>query len=210
LIGRAQATGARLSAAYLGAFVQTELGRPHRVSVSSADYASKSLGGADLRPTLDTVRVAILQAIRKGETDPLGTGRSTLKGLVDLDVKAASRAALTDLMAKDPNVDEWRRSVTGTCAACLGSDTGNLPAGTPLNVHPNCECVAEPVVNGVTQVIVQATGADRFASLSPQEQDAAIGADAAKLVREGEATLRDFITQPAPGFIRQRPTQEVA
>jgi hypothetical protein len=47
----------------------------------------------------------------------------------------------------------WQRAVTGTCGACAGDIavevSTNLPS-IPLQVHPNCQCVTEPVVTAKT------------------------------------------------------------
>lgn len=60
---------------------------------------------------------------------------------------------------------------------------------------------------------VAPTGPERFAAMTPEEQDAAIGPAAAEAVRSGKAKLSDFIERsgdgPGPRFIRQRPVQDL-
>jgi hypothetical protein len=59
---------------------------------------------------------------------------------------------------------------------------------------------------------VRPTGQEIFDSMSPEEQDEMIGAAAAEAIRQGEATLADFVERVAPGdtpgFIRQKPVAD--
>lgn len=210
---RAQRQAVQVTAAYLSAFKSSELGRPQGVpTIDSSRYVGKSFGGRDLLDSLEHPVVAVLSAIGRGEPDPLGQGRRALILNLDLDVKAAARAALQDAMVADDLIEGWRRAVAGTCGACLGaSDESTLPPGTPLNIHPNCECVSEPVVRGVRNAVPRLGGAALFSQMTPEKQDAAIGIAAAEKVRQGEAQVHDFIEHQrpgdTPGFIVQRPVE---
>jgi hypothetical protein len=56
-------------------------------------------------------------------------------------------------------------------------------------------------------------GVDLFDSLTTQQQDAAIGPEAAELVREGDADLKDFVAhsrqEERDDHITQRPVDQV-
>lgn len=152
LVATAQRTAVRSSTAYLTAVVANELGKPQRPGATdSSRYVGKSFQGQELRRALDAARIVTLQAIKAKDPDPLGQGRRTLLNAIDLNVKAAGRQALQDAMEASRHIDGWRRSVKGTCDACLGlAQESTLPPGTPLDVHPNCECVSEPSITQPT------------------------------------------------------------
>jgi hypothetical protein len=63
------------------------------------------------------------------------------------------------------------------------------------------------------EAALRPTGKQRFDALTVEEQDALIGAEAAQMIRDGEATLADFVqrTSPGdtPGFIRQKPVEDL-
>jgi len=80
-------------------------------------------------------------------------------------------------------------------------------------VH-NCECVGQPVVAGVRNLFPLATGAVLFKALSKEEQDKAVGPEAAELIRSDEADLKDFVKHERTdsdqdNWITQRPVQDV-
>jgi hypothetical protein len=152
-VARAQTEAVRLTAGYLGAFLSTELGEViSPPTIAAAEYVGKSFGGLPLADSLDSPRIAMLMAIKEGQPDPRGTGLRVLLQNVDLDVKAAARAALADQIAADDRIEGWTRAIRGTCAACAGlAAEATSPPGTPLEIHPNCECVSEPVVTRAAQ-----------------------------------------------------------
>lgn len=157
---RAQREAVRLTAGYLGAYLSSELGtRVPTPLIATDTYIGKSYGNLPLRQSLDSPRVVLLVANEEGKPDPMGLGLRALLVNVDLDVKHAARQALQDAMEADDRIIGWRRAVKGTCAACLGAaEASTLPPGTPLEIHPNCECVSEPVlqrsVENATEKIV--------------------------------------------------------
>jgi len=74
--------------------------------------------------------------------------------------------------------------------------------------------MAEVTVWGGIQEL-RPSGNELFVAMSSEKQDAAIGADAAALVRDGEADLKDFIAHSKldsdqPDWITQRPVEDVA
>jgi hypothetical protein len=86
--------------------------------------------------------------------------------------------------------------------------------GPKFEVHPGCECLPLPTVAAAPKVSLP-TGGSLFGALSKPEQEKAIGAEPAHLVREGEADLKDFVGHSSletdqPNFITQKPVQDVA
>jgi hypothetical protein len=61
---------------------------------------------------------------------------------------------------------------------------------------------------GPSQLVVRPTGQELFDSLSKAEQDEMLGPEAAEKVRQGEATLADFV-QYDGNFITQKPVEDV-
>lgn len=217
-VERAQAEAVRLTAGYLGAFLSAELGEAVMPPVLARNaYVGQSFAGLPLDESLDKPRIAAKVAIQDSQDDPAGTALRSLLANVDLDVKAAARAALHDQIASDDRIEGWERAIRGTCAACAGVKDGTVASsGTSLRIHPNCQCVAEPsVVSSLRRgkPITRQTGQQLFDSLDSTEQDAMIGAAAAEKIRKGEATLADFVEHSAPGetpgFIRQKPVDDL-
>lgn len=147
-VKRAQQDAVNLTAGYLAAYLSSELGERVRTpKIRTADYVGKSFDGSDLDSTLERPIVKVKVAISEQQADPLGTGLKALLAAVDLSVKHAARQALQDAYTRDDRFIGWQRATSGTCEACGGAADGStLPPGTPLNIHPNCECVAEGVV----------------------------------------------------------------
>jgi hypothetical protein len=60
--------------------------------------------------------------------------------------------------------------------------------------------------------IARPTGAERFAAMSPDEQDAAVGKEAAERIRKGELTLDELVARDTihgERVITQKPLEEV-
>jgi hypothetical protein len=117
--------------------------------VTTAFQAGQSFGGRNLARAMAQPMIAVKTDIGDGK-DPaqaLKEGRAKLVALTGLATDSAAREAQRVEMDLHPMVQGWRRAVKGTCDACLGlADSSTAPAGTPLEIHPNCECVSEPVV----------------------------------------------------------------
>lgn len=210
-IERAQTAAVRLTAAYLTAYLSSELGRRQRtVSIPSKNYVGRSFGDKPLADTLQSPLIALLKANKERQPDPMGTGLRALITAIDLNVRNASRTALLDAIEADERISGWKRAVAGTCAACEAlSGTG----GPQFEVHPNCECSPSPVVRDVPDRFPIPTGTSLFMAKTKPEQDAAVGVDAAEKIRNGAAELTDFVKherlEGAVGFVVQRPAGEI-
>ncbi len=149
-IAELQRGAARLGAAYVSAFVASELGEAPVPPVAVASQTGEAFGGRALGRALLGPMLGVKQAIGQGK-DPaqaLAEGGRELVKVVGLATDQAGREAQRVAMDLSPNIDDWRRAVKGTCDACLSATAEGtfVPAGEPLEIHPNCECVAEPNV----------------------------------------------------------------
>lgn len=209
-IQRAQTAAVRLTAAYLTAYLSSELGRRQRtVSIPSKNYVGRSYGDLPLDEALQKPLISLLVANGKGEPDPMGTGLKALRANIDLNVKHAGRKALQDATEADVRISGRQRAVAGTCAACEALSGSTIR----FEVHPGCECVEAPVVRDVPDRFPIPTGLSLFMAKTKPEQDAAVGIDAADKIRNGEADLTDFVKherpEGAPGFLIQKPLQDL-
>ena len=93
----------------------------------------------------------------------------------------------------------------------LQTDVGWYKANGVI-VH-NCDCVAEPVIDGIEDRVTRPTGQEVFDGLTEAEQNDRIGEAAADAVRGG-TPLKDFIghvdTNVGANWIIQRPLKDVA
>ncbi len=143
-----QRTGVLLSSAYVKAFIKSEIGKdiliPTPRGFTGTSFADVEIRAALLRPV---VLVKKLEAQGVPEGKAMMRGRNVLLRTVALATDSAVRDSLTKLYEKRPEVVGWQRAVAGTCDKCIGkADGSTLAAGTPLDIHPNCECVSEGVV----------------------------------------------------------------
>jgi len=133
--------GAYLAAAgeEVGQTVQT---RPP-AELRAADPFGRPVGEL-LGPVAGRVYLALAQGRTMAEA--LEIGRASVRSIAGSFVRDAARQALSSSFESSDAIVGFRWVSRGTCGACLGMDTGStLPPGTPLEVHPNCACVAEPV-----------------------------------------------------------------
>lgn len=211
VVTRAQIRGVRLTGAFLGAFLRSETRKGRTVALDTRRYAGITRGGRPLREALESPLIGVKAALKQGRPPgvalQLGLARATR--LVGFEAIQAPREALLDAIEADERFEGFQRSVAGTCAACMAF------SGEPnFEVHPSCQCVPMPVVRGVIQRYALPTGAALFAAMSEEDQERAIGPEAARLVRDGEADLKDFVAhsrqEEQPDFITQKPVKEVA
>jgi hypothetical protein len=145
-IRAAQKEAVLLTRGYVAAFISAELGEkadaPHVLTVQ---YVGRSFGDQPLYSALQTPLTVVLVAIKDGKADPMGLGLQALLVNVDLNVKHAAREALMYLIDEDPRITGWSRAIRGTCGACAEAAVGDNTEAS-FEVHPNCECVAEPTV----------------------------------------------------------------
>lgn len=143
-----QKEAARLSAGYLAAFLGSELDRTIRESPALALQAGTARSGKPLSKALRNPMIGVKVAIEDGKDPRLALleGGRRLERVVGLATDTAARDALDRAQRNSRFVAGWRRAVRGTCGACMGlADESLRPAGTPLEIHPECQCVSEAV-----------------------------------------------------------------
>jgi hypothetical protein len=146
-----QREAARLSSAYLSTFIASELGEPERPPALSV--WDKAFGGGDLREGLRSAVIKTKVAIGEGEDPQRATrnSKAILVSDVGLFIDTAARESLRQGMEMDDRIVGYQRALKGTCGACAGNvavETSVELPSIPLRIHPNCQCVTEPVVTG--------------------------------------------------------------
>lgn len=209
----AQVRGVRLTAAYLTAFLSSELGRRvPTVTLDARAYAGTARDGRPLAEAYDTARIAVLVALKEGKSNDEALAAGSVRALraVELDVMQTARQSLQDAQRDHPLVVGYNRAVSGTCGACVAASDGEYSDTDDFESHPGCQCVPEPRVRGVSDTAPRLLGAQLFASMSKAEQDDALGEEAAELVRNG-LPLRELIKRnrmaTEPSFITQKPVR---
>lgn len=214
VVTRAQTQAVRLSAGYLSAYVRSERGtRGPLIKIDSATYAGVSRDGRPLAEAMRSPFIAVLGALadHRPAEEALRIGLAKGVRFTGFETIQAGRDALLDTIETDDRFKGWQRSVRGTCGACMA--LSGL-SGPRFEVHPSCECVPAPEVRGVANRFPLPTGAALFAALSEQEQAEKVGPEAAQLIRDGHADLRDFVAHSRnesdqDDFITQKPVQDV-
>lgn len=213
-VTEAQRQNVRLTQGYLAAFIASETGaRITPPSVDTKKYVGKSRDGRDLREAWDSPVIKAKVAIREGKStdEASDIAKAAAISLVGLDTYYGARGPMAEQMNLMVQITGYRRVTVGaTCGACMGAATGAvLPAGTDFHIHPSCDCVSEPVVRNVPDTAKRKTGTEIYNELSPAEQAARVGDEAADAIRKGEITLPDLVgTSPMktePDFITQAP-----
>lgn len=210
VVSRAQLLATRASLAYLAAFLASELGRRARTpTIDTRKRVGVSRDGRDLRTAYDTVRIGVLAALKDGRPndEALKAGWDRARRAIDMDVMQAGRETALEGIDRDPRFKGFRRAVSGTCGACLAVSADEIH----FEVHENCECVTEPVVQGVPDEVPRLTGFALFSSMGVEHQDEALGEEAAALVRSGAVPLHKLV-QRSPmktedDWITQRPVK---
>jgi hypothetical protein len=207
----AQREAVRMAAGFYTAYLSSELGHdPRAAAVAMDPYVGVTFRGKDLDSALRAPVIKAKLATREGQPDPLGRGLRALTSSIDLNVKHAARQSLSDSMQNDGRVIGWRRVTRGTCGACLAlADNTILAPGTPLSVHPNCSCVASPVLRGVPDnAYLPPTGRAVISGMSQVVADQILGPAIAGALRDGLVSV-DQLVQEAGGFIRPTPAQDL-
>lgn len=191
-----QAAGVRLTAAYLTAFMRAELERPVAlVDIEPSRYAGIDRTGrplaAALTPTIITVKKAIGTGVAPDDAIRRGLHQATRLAMSE--AIAPARAALADTIRSDARIVGWQRVTGGGCGACLAAASRTYGDHEPLEVHDGCRCGAEPIIADVPQDTPRPTGPDLFDQLTSTQQDALLGPDKAKLIRDGHVAFSDLI-----------------
>lgn len=210
---QAQTQAVRLTAGYLGAFIRSETGRGTAPAIDSRKYAGQSRDGRPLVDALVSPLIGTRAALKEGRASSVALNIGLTRGLrtVGFEAVQAGRDALLDTVNEDDRIEGWQRAVAGTCAACMSLSGESAPR---FEVHPGCQCVPLPTIAGVPQRIALPTGAALFALKTRAEQDASVGAEAAELIRSGQADLKDFVShskvETQDDFLTQAPVQDAA
>lgn len=187
-----QTTGVRLTAAYLTAFLRSELGQPVAGPPRSATrYAGTARTGRPLTAALVPTLITVKHEIANGKT-PVEAGRAGAHQAVRLamsETMAPARAALADTIRADARIVGWNRVTAGGCGACLGAATRTYGPDEPLHVHDGCRCSAEPVIAGVPDSVTRPDGHHLFNHLTVEQQNTLLGDEKANLIRSGRAPL---------------------
>lgn len=221
VLSQAQAEAVRASAGYLAAYISSELGRRVRTpTLDSRSYVGRSRDGRALSESLRSPLIGVRSVLKDGRSpeEALRIGRVRALRMVEVDLMHAARASLQEGIERDPRISGWQRAVRGTCGACLGDIavevSVQLPS-VPLNVHPGCLCVTQPVLTGLPQRVAMLTGAERFAQMSKAEQDEQFGPEKAEALREERISLTDLVERnrlatDQPAFITEKPLDAVS
>lgn len=209
---QAQRAGTLLTAAYLAAFVASELGQA-TPDVRQPD-PNRAFGAADGQPLdvpLGKTLIGVKAALKAGKSpaEALAEQQHRAERLAVSATMAAPRRVLAEEIASDSRIVGWRRVTRGGCGACLALAAQGYTDTEPLKVHDHCHCTAEPVIRDVEQMARRQTGPELFAAMSAAQQDQALGPAAAQAVREGRVAWPDLIaTSPmkvGPDQITQAP-----
>ena len=217
-VAQAQRQNLRLTQGYLAAFIASETGR--RISpprVDAEKYVGKSRDGRDLREAWDSPVIKAKVAIREGKTveEASDIAKAAAIALVGLDTYSAARGSMAESVGTIQIVIGTRRVTVGaTCGACMGAATGAiLPKGSEFHIHPGCDCVQEPVLKNVPDTARRKTGTEIYHELSPAEQAARVGDEAASAIDRGDITLKDLVGESPmktePSFLTQRPLADL-
>lgn len=196
-----QANARVLSDVFLQNYIGTETGEQGELEDPVPDNEGFTTDGRPLGEAMGAIPAKVYLALKQGQPMPkaLAYGRFAAARFVWTEVMDAANQELTHQMDALPEVRGWRWKSRGTCGACLASDNGTVyPTSRPLNRHPNCQCVSEPVIEGAKDTVPRETGIDRFKDMSVAEQDASLGKGLADLVRDNKVAWGDLISQERP------------
>lgn len=209
LIEETQRGSVNLTAAYIAAYVGSELGRAQLIPTITQQVGIAE-DGRPLVQALDVAKIGTRVALKAGHDSTTsldhGLGRGVRLAIAAL--AFAPRAALVNGMKEHERVVGWRRVTFGGCGACLAAATGAIHATDELlEVHDNCQCTMEPVVRDVPDRERRPTGEAMFAALSPAEQDRRLGPKTAEMIRSGQASFADLITHSPMATVPDQITQ---
>lgn len=208
----AQSAVATTSAGYTSAFIASELGTPPTtVAIDAPDYVGAARDGRPLTKALNSPMIGVKAALKEGQplSRALDAGLTRALRMLWLAVDDAARESLRAAQLADDRIIGYRRAIAGTCGACLAAASRTFGKGVRVKIHPGCQCIAEPRIDGLEDAFPRPTGTELFASMSRAEQDAAVGADLANLIRAGDLEITDLLaTSPqhlGDDFITQAP-----
>jgi hypothetical protein len=197
-VGQAQAK--LLASAFIASYVTSETGTAAEIVEAAPNNEGFTTDGRSLGEAMGAIPAKVYLALKQGRSvqQALVYGRFAVNRFVQTEVMDAASQEMSHQFQELDLVQGWRWKSRGTCGGCLAMDNGKrFDAARPLNRHPNCRCIAEPVLN-VPQSVQRDTGRERFFSLSEPEQDAALGKGIADLVRRGAVAWADLASTERP------------
>jgi hypothetical protein len=184
----AQRVVASSATAYVGASLSAQdadpasAGAVQPVNFSGAAADGRALSALMYLPVIDT-KVAV--AGGASVADALGIGLTSLTRLVETETADAGRDALWSSMAAAPSVHGYVRMVSGSaCPRCIILAGKHYRWNASFLRHPHCHCTGIPAVEDRAGHLSTDPHAF-FDHLSPAEQDARFGKDAAAAIRHG-------------------------
>lgn len=211
-----------LAAAFVQQYVELETGRAYRIAAAGDGIAGTVRDGATVSQALAGAAGATWLAVASGRSIDEALLRARYL------VGQVASTAVSDAAARETGHQAersrglmrgwtWVASGSDTCPACLSSQDGRTrPWSEGLRRHPGCSCIRSPVMPGVRELIPRPTGEELFAAMTPEQQAGvfkAAGADKAALIRDGQATLADFVARDriaAGPVVTEAPLQAVA
>lgn len=156
----AQRLAAAQSVAYLGAFVATETASAIAIPpVDQSAHVGVSANGAPVAGRLDFARVTVKLRAAGGPDVASAAGRAMAVEIAGNVLMSTSRLTLHDAMVAEDKVNGWSRVTSPRCCAYCGLLSGRPPVTKLETVriggHSHCTCTAEPVVQGVRQVLAR-------------------------------------------------------
>lgn len=184
-----------LARAYLGSYVQAEVGEEPALTEPRA--AGTTFDGRSLEEGLSATPAKVLLAIKIGRpvSDALRFGAFSATRFGATEVIDASRQELQQQMQDVDQVKGWRWNASGrACGFCTAKDDGTIYRPTAVLIgHAGCSCVQEVVVRGVDETVTRPTGKQVFESMTVEQQNQRLGETKAELIRNGSITFDDLI-----------------
>lgn len=198
VLGQAQTK--TLTDAFMASYAASETGEPVKIAEPAPHNEGFTTDGRPLGEAIGAVPAKVYLAVRQGQgtEKALAYGRFAINRFVQTELMDAATQEMNHQSKELDVVRGWRWKSRGTCGGCLAMDNGKtFDAAKPLNRHPNCRCIAEPVLD-VPQRVDRDTGRERFMQLPEEEQDAALGKGIADLVRKGAVAWTELASTERP------------
>lgn len=152
LVNAATADTALLVDTYVGEYAATVTGRPPGASpLDLAEFIVDKLRdtpGLDVyrRPSLEVRR---LLAEGRPYADAMAQAGRRAGAMAETDIGLAHRAAAVESMDANPDVDGYRRTLTGkSCLLCMVASTQRYRNAELMPIHTRCDCRVAPLVAG--------------------------------------------------------------
>lgn len=183
-----QAAAAERGADYIGdALAEQGIGDVDPVGrVNSEALAGVASDGRPLAGLLYAPATVALTRIRSGlaPAAALRSARNNLDRIVRTQIADAGRAAASVGIAARPGVGYVRMLNPPSCVVCVQLAGRYYRYNDGFQRHPKCDCVHVPAREAGAADLTTDPNA-YFDSLSPEEQDELMGAEAAQAVRDG-------------------------